>query len=60
MPEYLKYSDNIQSTSEDTFRYLNFDKIPHYVKKGSNVDLGAEYVSTVNNEKSRLTQLVDK
>ena len=60
MAEYLKYSDNIQSTAQDTFRYLNFDKIPHYVNKGNNVDLGTEYASTVEDEKSRLTQLASK
>ena len=55
--EYLMYSDKIQSTAQDTFRYLNFDKIPDYVKKGENVNLGTEYASTLKGEISRLDQL---
>merc|ERR1712196_412412 len=55
--EYLKYFENIQSTAQDTFRYLNFDKIPDYVKKGENVNLGTEYASTLRGEISRLDQL---
>ena len=51
------YSDKIQSTAQDTFRYLNFDKIPDYVKKGENVNLGTEYASTLKGEISRLDQL---
>jgi aconitate hydratase 2/2-methylisocitrate dehydratase len=58
--EYLKYSENIQSTAQDTFRYLNFDKIPDYVKKGGDADLGVDYAATVKDEMSRLNQLTIK
>jgi len=30
--EYKKYADQIQATAQDTFRYLNFDQLPDYVK----------------------------
>ena len=43
--EYLMYSDKIQSTAQDTFRYLNFDKIPDYVKKVENVTKGVDWMS---------------
>lgn len=41
--EYLKYADKIQTTSADTYRYLNFDQLSEYVEKGKNADLGADY-----------------
>ncbi|MDP2179597.1 bifunctional aconitate hydratase 2/2-methylisocitrate dehydratase [Methylicorpusculum sp.] len=37
--EYMQYAMQIQQTSEDTYRYLNFDKIDDYKNKAENVAL---------------------
>ncbi|MBS3951364.1 MAG: bifunctional aconitate hydratase 2/2-methylisocitrate dehydratase [Methylomicrobium sp.] len=37
--EYMQYAIQIQQTSEDTYRYLNFDKIDDYKNKADNVAL---------------------
>jgi aconitate hydratase 2 / 2-methylisocitrate dehydratase len=37
--EYMQYAMQIQQTSEDTYRYLNFDKIDDYKNKADNVAL---------------------
>lgn len=52
--EYLKYSDKIQSTAADTYRYLNFDRLPDYVSKGKKADLGDEYSTALQKEIDRL------
>jgi len=57
VPEYLKYSDKIQSTAKDTYRYLNFDRIPDFVAKGAKADLGAEYAGALSKEVARLKTL---
>lgn len=51
---YLKYSDQIESTAKDTFRYLNFNKMQDYVQKGDTADLGDEFQSNFEKEKQRL------
>ena len=35
--EYQSYMANLANDKEDTYRYLNFDKINHYTKKAENV-----------------------
>ncbi len=37
--EYMSYVEQIQSTNEDTYRYLNFDKIKDYQDKADSVKL---------------------
>lgn len=35
--QYLKYASKIQESAKDTFRYLNFDKLPEYAKVAAGV-----------------------
>ena len=37
--EYLQNFGNLSATAADTYRYLNFDQLPEYVKSASNVDI---------------------
>ena len=37
--EYLQNFGNLSATAADTYRYLNFDQLPDYVKSASNVDI---------------------
>jgi len=55
--EYLKYADRIQATAKDTFRYLNFDRLPDFVQKTENVNLGPEYAAILKKEVERLKKL---
>jgi len=57
VPEYLKYSDKIQATAKDTFRYMNFDRLPNFVAKAKGVNLGSEYPSLLQKETERLKKL---
>lgn len=52
--EYQKYAERIQATAKDTFRYMNFDKLPEYEEIASKVDLGSEYSSILQKEVTRL------
>jgi aconitase B len=54
--EYQKYAAKIQTTAADTFRYLNFDRLPEFVSKGSNAKLGADYESSLQKELEKLKQ----
>jgi aconitase B len=40
--EYLQNFGNLSATAADTYRYLNFDQLPDYVKSASNVDIPQE------------------
>jgi aconitate hydratase 2/2-methylisocitrate dehydratase len=51
---YMKYSGQIEATSKDTFRYLNFNKMKDYVDKGATADLGNEFQSNFDKEAQRL------
>lgn len=51
---YMKYSNQIEATSKDTFRYLNFNKMKDYVEKGDKADLGSEFQSNFEKETQRL------
>ena len=55
--EYQKYASQIAATAKDTFRYLNFDQLPDYVKSGKDVDLGADYKEILAKEADRLKKL---
>jgi aconitate hydratase 2/2-methylisocitrate dehydratase len=52
--EYMKYSDKIQSTATDTYRYLNFDRLKEFVDRGNTADLGAEYKTSLQKEIEKL------
>ena len=40
--EYMKALKDIEPTSADTYRYLNFDRVPTFVDKASKVELSPE------------------
>eukprot|EP00934_Nitzschia_sp_Nitz4_P004218 Nitzschia sp. Nitz4//scaffold79_size90958//54851//57598//NITZ4_005031-RA/size90958-processed-gene-0.93-mRNA-1//1//CDS//3329558267//4208//frame0 len=40
--EYLKYMDQVKETADDTYRYLNFDQLPDFVKSADTVEISAE------------------
>jgi len=52
--QYLKYADRIQASSQDTFRYLNFDRLPEYAAKAGAVGLGEDYRAALLKEQERL------
>ncbi|CAB9521732.1 Aconitate hydratase B [Seminavis robusta] len=39
---YLKYMDDVNATADDTYRYLNFDELPNFVKSADSVEISAE------------------
>jgi aconitate hydratase 2/2-methylisocitrate dehydratase len=40
--EYLKYMDQVNATAADTYRYLNFDELPDFVKSANSVEVSEE------------------
>lgn len=40
--EYQQYAKELDATSSDTYRYLNFDELPDYVKKADTVEISDE------------------
>jgi aconitate hydratase 2/2-methylisocitrate dehydratase len=40
--EYMEYMSQVDSTSADTYRYLNFDQLPDFVNKASTVEISDE------------------
>jgi aconitate hydratase 2/2-methylisocitrate dehydratase len=40
--EYLEYMKEIETTAEDTYRYLNFDELPEFVESASTVEISDE------------------
>jgi len=40
--EYLKYMAQVDSTAADTYRYLNFDELPEFVKSADSVEISDE------------------
>jgi aconitase B len=57
LAEYLKYASTIHATAKDTFRYLNFDKLPAYANAGASADLGTDFKSNFDKEVVRLGKL---
>ncbi|CAE7447313.1 acnB [Symbiodinium microadriaticum] len=55
--KYMTYSNAIDATAKDTYRYLNFDRIEEFVKRGADVDLGGDYQSYYDKELERLKKL---
>jgi len=39
---YLKYMDGVNATADDTYRYLNFDELPAFVKSADTIEISAE------------------
>ncbi|KAL3914479.1 MAG: hypothetical protein SGILL_006085, partial [Bacillariaceae sp.] len=37
--EYMKYMDQVNATAADTYRYLNFDELPEFVKSADTVEI---------------------
>jgi aconitate hydratase 2 / 2-methylisocitrate dehydratase len=44
--EYMAYMKEVNATAADTYRYLNFDQLPDYVQKASQVEVSAEMKAT--------------
>jgi aconitate hydratase 2 / 2-methylisocitrate dehydratase len=42
VPEYMAYMEQINATAADTYRYLNFDELPEFVKRADSVEISAE------------------
>lgn len=40
--EYMKYMDQVNATAADTYRYLNFDQLPEFVKSADTIEISAE------------------
>lgn len=40
--EYLKYMEEVNSTAADTYRYLNFNELPEFVKSADTVEISDE------------------
>merc|ERR1719469_1355282 len=40
--EYMKYMAGNDGTAEDTYRYLNFDQLPNFVKSADSVEISDE------------------
>jgi aconitate hydratase 2 / 2-methylisocitrate dehydratase len=40
--EYLSYMKDVNATAADTYRYLNFDQLPDFVKSASQVEISDE------------------
>ena len=40
--EYLKYASKLDATAADTYRYLNFDKLPSFVETAKSVEVSAD------------------
>ena len=45
--EYQQYISQINTTSADTYRYLEFDKLESYAKAADEVELGDGYWPTL-------------
>merc|ERR1712137_542683 len=40
--EYMKYMDSVNATAADTYRYLNFDELPDFVRAADSVEISDE------------------
>lgn len=47
---YMKYADKIQETANDTFRYLNFDKLAEYADLAAKVQMGEDFKTAFEKE----------
>jgi aconitate hydratase 2/2-methylisocitrate dehydratase len=51
--EYMEYMSQVDSTSADTYRYLNFDQLPEFVNKASSVEISDEIKAVAHKLQSR-------
>jgi aconitate hydratase 2/2-methylisocitrate dehydratase len=47
--EYLSYMDQVKSTAADTYRYLNFDELPDFLKSANKVEISDEMKEVAHN-----------
>jgi aconitate hydratase 2/2-methylisocitrate dehydratase len=40
--EYMKYMDQVNATAADTYRYLNFNELPEFVRSADSVEISEE------------------
>jgi len=40
--EYMNYMKQVDATADDTYRYLNFDQLPDFVKAADSVEISEE------------------
>jgi len=40
--EYIKFSQDLDATASDTYRYLNFDQLPEFVESAEHVEMSEE------------------
>ena len=40
--QYMTYMDQVNATAADTYRYLNFDELPDFVKSADTVEISDE------------------
>jgi aconitate hydratase 2/2-methylisocitrate dehydratase len=43
--EYLGYMEQVNTSSADTYRYLNFDQLPEFVARANSVEMSDEFKS---------------
>ena len=59
--EYLQYAGKLDATSEDTYRYLNFDQLPEYMKAAEKVEMDEDaYANLGPAMKAQLMQLAEE
>ena len=58
--QYMGYAQKIQASAADTFRYMNFDRLPDYVAKGNTAQLGDQYQGALDKELARLKKQASK
>jgi len=39
---YMKYMDQVNATADDTYRYLNFNELPAFIKSADTVEISSE------------------
>ena len=59
--EYLQYASKLDATSADTYRYLNFDQLPEYMKAAEKVEMDEDaYANLGPAMKAQLMQLAEE
>jgi len=49
--EYLNYMKQVDATSSDTYRYLNFDQLPEFVNDANTIEISNEMKQAAENLK---------
>lgn len=59
--EYLEYASKLDATAADTYRYLNFDQLPEYLKAADNVTMDEDaYANLGPAMKAQLMKLAEE